>query len=120
MVSRQMVTSTQLAEFKVLPGNGVFVRKRFNDLEAGLVRLFMLFIIGEIAWKSKAGKTLAFIEAEWPRYWTYFDLLAYENVPGLHWIVVGGAAVNQFSALSSAAPAGDAAVFRVSGNDVVE
>ena len=39
MVSRQMVTSTQLAEFKVLPGNGVFVRKRFNDLEAGLVRL---------------------------------------------------------------------------------
>lgn len=28
-------------------------------------------------------------------------LVAYENVPGLHWIVVGGAAVNQFSALSS-------------------
>ena len=37
-------TEEQIAEFGVTFGVGAFI-------------LFMLFIIGEIAWKSKAGKT---------------------------------------------------------------
>ena len=38
-LSRQMLATSQLAQTTVAPGNSVFVRKRFNDLESGLVRL---------------------------------------------------------------------------------
>ncbi|MDD2743666.1 MAG: DUF2788 domain-containing protein [Rhodocyclaceae bacterium] len=41
-------TEEQLADFGATWGVGAFI-------------LFMLFIIGEIAWKSKAGKTGTFI-----------------------------------------------------------
>ena len=42
------LTEEQIAEFGVTFGVGAFM-------------LFMLFIIGEIAWKSKAGKTGTFV-----------------------------------------------------------
>ena len=42
------LTEEQVAEFGVTFGVGAFM-------------LFMLFIIGEIAWKSKAGKTGTFV-----------------------------------------------------------
>ena len=41
-------TEAQIAEFGATFGVGAFI-------------LFMLFIIGEIAWKSKAGKTGTFV-----------------------------------------------------------
>ena len=41
-------SEAQVAEFGVTFGVGAFI-------------LFMLFIIGEIAWKSKAGKTGTFV-----------------------------------------------------------
>ncbi len=42
------LTEEQIADFGATYGIGAFI-------------LFMLFIIGEIAWKSKAGKTSTFV-----------------------------------------------------------